>query len=600
MTPRELAQLDHLARLDALVDDTHQWAKRSCRWRPVTRSQAVVGRVLDRVDTLRLRLDAPLVVATFGGTGTGKSSLVNALLGEEAAVPGQQRPTTRTPTLVVHPDIELDRLDVDAADFQVKRCSSELLREIVLIDCPDPDTTDAADSADNSTNLAILRGLLPHCDVLIYTSTQQKYRSARVVDELLDAAPGCRLVFVQTHADRDDDIREDWQDTLSDRISVPEIFFVDSVASLAGEQSGGSASEELVRLRELLKDELATSERARIRRGNVADLLSETLSQADYKVAEERPKLDSLTETLDTADRTAREEMASGLRDELLASGGLWERRMVAAVCDRWGASPFSGMLRIYNGLGSWIASLAFFRARNAASAALLGGALALKQLRERNERQRAEAMTVGGGSLELSESLLRERAVITSGAVREAGFDPELSRGDATDRLKAASDKVEQDFLATAARRVDRTIDSLAQRQSRWYVRLWYELLFLAYVAFVLVRAGKNFFYESFWLEEEILGTEFYIPALIFFLLWTGLLVICFARRLRRGLGREVQALTDELVNTRFDVGLFPLLRSAITDATDAADELSTLCREAQTLKSQTAGSARLGRVNR
>lgn len=597
MAYQELAQLDHLARLDTLVEDTRSWSTRPCRWRPATRSQAVVSQVLERVETLRLRMDAPLVAATFGGTGTGKSSLVNALLGSEAAVPGRQRPTTKRPTLIVHPDTELDRLEFDADDFDIGKCQSDLLREIVVIDCPDPDTTDG-DDIDSASNLAILRRLLPHCDVLIYTSTQQKYRSARVVDELLDTAAGCRLVFVQTHADSDEDIRHDWQATLGDRVSVPEIFFVDSVKSLSDEKSGTGASREIARLRELLLKELSTSERARIRRGNVADLLFETLSRAEQSIASDRSRLGTLSEILDDADRSAREEMAEELKSELLSSGGLWERRMVAAVCDRWGASPFSGMLRLYNGLGSWIASLAFFRARNAASAALLGGAMALKHIRDRNEQQRAEAMTVGGGSLELSESLLRERAVITSGAVREAGFDPELARGDAPSRLRRASNQVEHDFLATAARHIDRTIDSLAQRQSRWYVRFWYEALFLAYVGFVLARAGKNFFYESFWLDEEILGTEFYIPALIFFLLWAGLLVICFARRLRRGLSREINTMTSELVTTRFDSGLFPLLRESITDAVDAVDELNSLTTEAEALKQQTADTSRLGRV--
>ena len=55
----------------------------------------------------------------------------------------------------------------------------------MLIDCPDPDTNEAET---HDSNLARLHQLLPYCDVLIYTSTQQKYRSARVGDELAQAA----------------------------------------------------------------------------------------------------------------------------------------------------------------------------------------------------------------------------------------------------------------------------------------------------------------------------------------------------------------------------------------------------------------------------
>ena len=65
-----------------------------------------------------------------------------------------------------------------------------------------------------SSNLARLRAILPHCDVLLVTATQQKYRSARVADELAAAARGAHLVFVQTHADLDADIRDDWRRVL--------------------------------------------------------------------------------------------------------------------------------------------------------------------------------------------------------------------------------------------------------------------------------------------------------------------------------------------------------------------------------------------------
>ena len=62
--------------------------------------------------------------------------------------------------------------------------------------------------------MARLRAILPKCDVLLVTATQQKYRSARVADELAAAARGAHVVFVQTHADLDDDIRDDWRQVL--------------------------------------------------------------------------------------------------------------------------------------------------------------------------------------------------------------------------------------------------------------------------------------------------------------------------------------------------------------------------------------------------
>ncbi len=125
-----------------------------------------------------------------------------------------------------------------------------MLRDLVLVDCPDPDTTEEmpsdspeisygagishAQSAGTATpqagretdsNLARLRKILPHCDVLLVTATQQKYRSARVAEELAAAAAGARLVFVQTHADVEDDIRDDWRAVLADQYAAGTHFF---------------------------------------------------------------------------------------------------------------------------------------------------------------------------------------------------------------------------------------------------------------------------------------------------------------------------------------------------------------------------------------
>ena len=71
------------------------------------------------------------------------------------------------------------------------------------------------------SNLARLRAILPKCDVLLVTATQQKYRSARVADELAASAPGAHLVFVETHADLDDDIRDDWRQCWKHNLPSP-------------------------------------------------------------------------------------------------------------------------------------------------------------------------------------------------------------------------------------------------------------------------------------------------------------------------------------------------------------------------------------------
>ncbi len=230
MNTNAIAHLEMLAEVDELTSRLTDWAQEDSPWEPLARSQSLVHRVLDRVDTLRIRLEAPLIVATFGGTGTGKSALVNALIGTECTISGRQRPTTRRTVLITHTETDVESLGLPLEDFEVVQRASDLLRDIVILDCPDPDTNE---SDTPGSNLERLHEVLPHCDVLIYTSTQQKYRSARIVEELGQAATGCRLVFVQTHAELDEDIRDDWRKHLSDRYEVPDVFYVDSLRALA-------------------------------------------------------------------------------------------------------------------------------------------------------------------------------------------------------------------------------------------------------------------------------------------------------------------------------------------------------------------------------
>src|SRR5947209_9533861 len=59
-----------------------------------------------------LQLEQPLLVITLmGGTGVGKSTLLNALAGGSIAQASFQRPTTRDPVVYYHEAIPPHRLD---------------------------------------------------------------------------------------------------------------------------------------------------------------------------------------------------------------------------------------------------------------------------------------------------------------------------------------------------------------------------------------------------------------------------------------------------------------------------------------------------------
>jgi hypothetical protein len=133
MSSPELAQLEMLAQVDQLVDRLRGWVEPEPDWEPLQHCRALVRRLLSRVETLRIRLEAPLIVATFGGTGTGKSALVNARVGRECTLSGRQRPTTTRPILVAHPQTELELLGLPLDEFEI--AAALLQEDVELVKC---------------------------------------------------------------------------------------------------------------------------------------------------------------------------------------------------------------------------------------------------------------------------------------------------------------------------------------------------------------------------------------------------------------------------------------------------------------------------------
>ena len=570
LTP-ELEHLTILAEIDDLVLRVRRWLDHEPAWDPAHKARSVVRKIVERVSTLRIRLESPIVVATFGGTGTGKSTLVNALVGQEVSQSGRQRPTTTMPILLVHPDFETNALGLDLSQFQVKKI-------------------DTSEGADSGSNLARLRAILPHCDVLLYVSTQQKYRSARISEELADAAAGCRLVFVQTHADQDSDIRDDWKQNLAPAYQVPDMFFVDSRRAMLEQAQGHRTSGDFGRLIDLLTNQLGASRRVAIRRANLIDLLEEALTLCRLDYDKRLKDVRSLQDILEQQRTKLRDSLTTQLRDELLLNRNLWERRLLAAVTDIWGFSPFSSVLRFYNGLGAFIASFSFFRARSSAQMALIGAMQGARWVKSKVEENDADSTLERLASFGIADQHLQEARMIVSGYVQSAGIQTE----DFSDRrdlsqLRRRAAQVEGQFLGDARRAIDQLIDELAEQHCTKLIQYRYEGLFLLYVAFLIGRVGYNFFWSSFLAPilraraaaEPLLAVDFYIPAVLFLVLWSGLLVMIFIWNLRQGLSERIHQLAQSMVETRISEGLFPALEAACHEIAQEDRSLTELLEQ-------------------
>jgi GTP-binding protein EngB required for normal cell division len=151
--------------------------------------------LIDEADALirrasgRLRLSAEhTVVALAGATGSGKSSLFNALTGLEVAAVGVKRPTTSWALSCVWgqngAEDLLDWLEIPKR-HQVNRMSlldesaaDRDLHGLVLLDLPDHDSTEVAH------HLEVHR-LVELADLLVWVLDPQKYADAAMHDRLL-------------------------------------------------------------------------------------------------------------------------------------------------------------------------------------------------------------------------------------------------------------------------------------------------------------------------------------------------------------------------------------------------------------------------------
>jgi hypothetical protein len=139
----------------------------------------------------------PLIVAFMGGTGVGKSALLNRLAGQAIAQSGIERPTSREVTLFYHASIALPRLaeQLPLAKIKLAQHHDERKKAIVWIDMPDFDSTELA-------NKQQVLSWLPHIDILIYVVSPERYRDEKAWRLLLAEGGKHAWLFVLNQWDR--------------------------------------------------------------------------------------------------------------------------------------------------------------------------------------------------------------------------------------------------------------------------------------------------------------------------------------------------------------------------------------------------------------
>ncbi len=132
-------------------------------------------RLIEEADERREHPPEHPVVALIGGTGSGKSSLLNALAGASVSDVGTARPTTEEPIAWL-PDTDLPWVDRLLDRFGVlDRVRDPAAPDLVVIDLPDTDSI-------REGHALAARWVLPRADVVVWVADPVKYHDARTAE----------------------------------------------------------------------------------------------------------------------------------------------------------------------------------------------------------------------------------------------------------------------------------------------------------------------------------------------------------------------------------------------------------------------------------
>ena len=139
----------------------------------------------------------PLVAAFFGGTGVGKSSLLNRLAGQPVARTGVERPTSREVSVYLHESIQISGLQhhFPLGEVRIARHHDPTARQIMWVDMPDIDSVE-------QHNRELVLNWLPHIDVLIYVVSPERYRDDKGWQLLREHGGDHAWLFVLNQWDR--------------------------------------------------------------------------------------------------------------------------------------------------------------------------------------------------------------------------------------------------------------------------------------------------------------------------------------------------------------------------------------------------------------
>ncbi|MGR9051439.1 MAG: GTPase [Gammaproteobacteria bacterium] len=189
-----------------LAAKAKKWAEQAAKagWIDREAAEQLTAADTGTPETLLGHDGRPLLVAFMGGTGVGKSSLLNRLASQAVARTGIERPTSKEVTLYHHRSVQFKHFPEQLPLEQIKTAHHDDAgnKHLVWIDMPDFDSTERH-------NKEIVLAWLPYVDVLIYVVSPERYRDDKAWRLLLAEGNRHAWVFVLNHWDRGDAVQFD-------------------------------------------------------------------------------------------------------------------------------------------------------------------------------------------------------------------------------------------------------------------------------------------------------------------------------------------------------------------------------------------------------
>jgi energy-coupling factor transporter ATP-binding protein EcfA2 len=291
--------------------------------------------------------EAVLTVVLAGGTGAGKSTLINALAGAAIAETSMLRPTTTRPCVYHHHDVASSSLPVAlTAEAIFVPHNHTPLRSKLIVDTPDLDSF-------ATHHRAATRALLKAAGLVLYVFTPQNYRDERTWAVLREekrfsaCAAVLNKVDLVTPAELEA-ITEDLRRGFAD-LGLPEIRMFRTVAMAPRSRDTDAArvptgTDDLVALRAFMEQELQSSDVAHLLQKQqvrvFAHLQAEIERVAPLRLLEQ---LDDATEGVSERIDRAATRLSAALADHMALAQADLVRRITMRQHER-----FRGPLRTW------------------------------------------------------------------------------------------------------------------------------------------------------------------------------------------------------------------------------------------------------------